>query len=283
MGRSPKDIEDQITYPLSIALQAVPGSKSVRGKSMFGFSFVQVTFDDDVDFYWARSRVAEQLTTVSGSLPEDVTPTLGARCDRTGSDLLLRPSAARRAWTLPSFDRSRISSSSIRCSPWKVSPKLRRLAATYGNTRSKSIRTSCAITTFRLARSSKPSKRPTLTSVQRRLKPAAWSSSSAAKGFIGSGKTEPETIDQIKNTVVITRRGVPVRVGDLAQVQTGPAFRRGALDFNGQEAVGGVVVMRYGENPREVIERVKGQGGFSRVGTGRNQDPRYLRPHCADR
>ena len=76
MGRSPKDIEDQITYPLSIALQAVPGSKSVRGKSMFGFSFVQVTFDDDVDFYWARSRVAEQLTTVSGSLPEDVTPTL---------------------------------------------------------------------------------------------------------------------------------------------------------------------------------------------------------------
>ena len=76
MGRSPKDIEDQITYPLSIALQAVPGSKSVRGKSMFGFSFVQVTFDDDVDFYWARSRVAEQLTTVGGSLPDDVTPTL---------------------------------------------------------------------------------------------------------------------------------------------------------------------------------------------------------------
>ena len=75
-GRSPKDMEDQITYPLSIALQAVPGSKSVRGKSMFGFSFVQVTFDDDVDFYWARSRVAEQLTTVSGSLPEGVTPTL---------------------------------------------------------------------------------------------------------------------------------------------------------------------------------------------------------------
>src|SRR5210317_791741 len=75
-GRSPKDVEDQITYPLSIALQAVPGSKSVRGKSMFGFSFVQVTFDDDVDFYWARSRVAEQLTTVGGSLPEDVIPTL---------------------------------------------------------------------------------------------------------------------------------------------------------------------------------------------------------------
>ncbi|MHC4179506.1 MAG: efflux RND transporter permease subunit, partial [Planctomycetota bacterium] len=62
MGRSPKDMEEQITYPLSVALQAVPGAKSVRGKSMFGFSFVQVTFGDEVDFYWARSRVAEQLT-----------------------------------------------------------------------------------------------------------------------------------------------------------------------------------------------------------------------------
>ena len=77
LGRSPKDIEDQITYPLSVALQAVPGSKSVRGKSMFGFSFVQVTFGDGVDFYWARSRVSEQLTTVAGTLPEGVTPRLG--------------------------------------------------------------------------------------------------------------------------------------------------------------------------------------------------------------
>ena len=73
-GRSPKDVEDQITYPLSVALQAVPGSQSVRGKSMFGFSFVQVTFADGVDFYWARSRVAEQLTTVVSSLPEGVSP-----------------------------------------------------------------------------------------------------------------------------------------------------------------------------------------------------------------
>ena len=75
-GRSPKDMEFQITYPLSIALQSVPGAESVRGKSMFGFSFVQVTFADDVDFYWARSRVAEQLTTVSNQLPEGVTPRL---------------------------------------------------------------------------------------------------------------------------------------------------------------------------------------------------------------
>ena len=77
------------------------------------------------------------------------------------------------------------------------------------------------------------------------------------KGFVGSGKTESETIEQIEQTVVAARDGVPVRVRDLAEVQLGPAFRRGALDFNGSEAVGGVVVMRYGENPREVIQRVK--------------------------
>lgn len=77
------------------------------------------------------------------------------------------------------------------------------------------------------------------------------------KGFIGSGKTEQETIEQIEDTVVVTREGIPITVGQLANVQTGPAFRRGALDFNGSEAVGGVVVMRYGENPRDVIDRLK--------------------------
>ena len=86
-GRSPKDMEDQITYPLSVALQAVPGSKSVRGKSMFGFSFVQVTFDDGVDFYWARSRVVEQLTTVSGDRKS-------TRLNSSHTDISRMPSSA---------------------------------------------------------------------------------------------------------------------------------------------------------------------------------------------
>ena len=75
-GRSPKDIEDQVTYPLSVALQSVSGAESVRGKSMFGFSFVQVTFADDIDFYWARSRVAEQLLTIGNQLPSGASPLL---------------------------------------------------------------------------------------------------------------------------------------------------------------------------------------------------------------
>ena len=81
-GRSPKDIEDQVTYPLSVSLSAVPGAESVRGKSMFGNSFVQVTFKDDIDFYWARSRVSEQLGAAASQLPEGVIPQLGP--DATG-------------------------------------------------------------------------------------------------------------------------------------------------------------------------------------------------------
>ncbi len=76
-GRSPKDVEDQVTYPLSVALLTVPHAESVRGKSMFGYSFVQITFSDGTDFYWARSRVLERLGTATATLPEGVTPTLG--------------------------------------------------------------------------------------------------------------------------------------------------------------------------------------------------------------
>ena len=93
-GRSPKDVEDQITYPLSVALQAVPGARNVRGKSMFGFSFVQVTFADNVDFYWARSRVAEQLTTVSGIAARRGHTEARPRRHRAGADLLLRAGTA---------------------------------------------------------------------------------------------------------------------------------------------------------------------------------------------
>ena len=154
-GRSPRDIEDQITYPLSIALQAVPGSQSVRGKSMFGFSFVQVTFKDHVDFYWARSRVAEQLATVTGSLPDDATPTLAPDSTALGqifyyvlegppgmdlatmAVLLVRlsapprpsiwrssgePMAARRAWSRPLTSAGR--SRALKYGPLEVPPRI---------------------------------------------------------------------------------------------------------------------------------------------------------------
>ena len=256
MGRSPKDMEDQVTYPLSIALQAVPGSKNVRGKSMFGFSFVQVTFDDDVDFYWARSRVAEQLTTVAGSLPEGVTPTLAPDATALGQIYyyVLKPPdgmdlAELRSkqdffikYALQSVDGvAEVASIGgyIRQYQIEIDPdKLR-----YHNIPLNTV--VAAVKASNIDVGAKTVESGGMEYIVR------------GKGFIGAGQTEAETIDQIRETVVLTRDGVPIRIRDLAQVQTGPAFRRGALDHNGSEAVGGVVVMRYGENPRDVIERVK--------------------------
>lgn len=256
MGRSPKDIEDQITYPLSIALQAVPGSKSVRGKSMFGFSFVQVTFDDSIDFYWARSRVTEQLTTVSGTLPDGVTPVLAPDATALGQIyyyVLEAPDGTDLAelrsrqdyfvkYSLQSVDGvAEVASIGGYVKQYQVEvdpDQLRYHKVTLGK----------VIESVKAANIDVGAKT---------VESGGMEFIVRGTGFIGSGKTESETIVQIEDTVVVTRKGIPIRVKDLAKVQTGPAFRRGALDFNGKEAVGGVVVMRYGENPRAVIQRVK--------------------------
>ncbi|MEK6238536.1 MAG: efflux RND transporter permease subunit, partial [Planctomycetales bacterium] len=256
MGRSPKDMEDQITYPLSIALQSVPGSKSVRGKSMFGVSFVQVTFDDNVDFYWARSRVSEQLTTVSGSLPEGVTPVLAPDATALGQVYyyVLEPPEG--------MDLAELRSKQdffIKYSLQSVDG-VAEVASIGGYVRQYQIEVDPDKLRYHNIPLSKVIDSVKASNIDVGAKTVESSGMEfivRGKGFIGSGKTESETIGQINDTVILTRNGVPVRVRDLAQVQTGPAFRRGALDFNGREAVGGVVVMRHGENPREVVERVK--------------------------
>jgi Cu(I)/Ag(I) efflux system membrane protein CusA/SilA len=255
-GRSPKDMEDQITYPLSIALQAVPGSNSVRGKSMFGFSFVQVTFDDDVDFYWARSRVSEQLTTVAGSLPDGVTPTLGPDATALGQIYYYALEAP------PGMDLAELRSKQdffIKYSLQSVDG-VAEVASIGGYVRQYQIEVDPDKLRYHnipLGKVIDAVKASNIDVGAKTVESGGMEFIVRGRGFIGAGKTESETIEQIENTVVITRDGVPVRIRDLARVQTGPAFRRGALDLNGREAVGGVVVMQYGENPRDVIERVK--------------------------
>ena len=255
-GRSPKDIEDQITYPLSIALQAVPGAESVRGKSMFGFSFVQVTFADSVDFYWARSRVAEQLTTVGGSLPDDVTPTLAPDATALGQIfyyVLIPPEgmdlAEQRSkqdffikYALQSVEGvAEVASIGGYQRQYQIDVNPDRL-------RYQNLTLGAVLDSVRAANMEVGAKTVESGGMEYLIR---------GKGFLGSGRTTTETIDQIEQTVIASRDGVPVRVRDVADVQLGPAFRRGALDYNGSESVGGVVVMRYGENPREVIDRVK--------------------------
>ncbi len=256
MGRSPKDVEDQITYPLSVALQAVPGSQSVRGKSMLGFSFVQVTFDDNVDFYWARSRVTEQLMTVSGSLPDGVTPTLAPDSTALGQIYyyVLDPPAGIDLAELRTkqdfFIKYALQSVEGVAEVASIGGYVRQyqIDVDPDQLRYHNIPLGKVIDAVKASNIDVGAKTVEVNGMEFIVR---------GKGFIGTGKSESETTEQINNTVVITRDGVPVRIRDLAQVQTGPAFRRGALDYNGREAVGGVVVMRYGENPREVIERVK--------------------------
>ncbi len=255
-GRSPKDVEDQITYPLSSNLQTVPGAKSVRGKSMFGFSFVQVTFADDVDFYWARSRVAEQLSTASGTLPKGVTPQLAPDATALGQIYyyVLEPP--------PGMDLAELRSKQdffIKYALQSVEG-VAEVASIGGYVKQYQIEVDPDALRFHeipLGKVIQAVEESNIDVGAKTVESGGMEYLVRGRGFIGAGKTELETLEQIEQTVILTRDGVPVRVRDVAQVQTGPAFRDGALDFNGSEAVGGVVVMRYRENPREVIRRVK--------------------------
>ncbi len=255
-GRSPKDVEDQVTYPLSIALQAVPGSQSVRGKSMFGFSFVQVTFEDGVDFYWARSRVAEQLTTVTSSLPEGTTPTLAPDATALGQVYYYVLDAP------PGVDLAELRSMQdfhVKYALQSVEG-VAEVASIGGYVRQYQVEVDPNKLRYHRLPLNKviaAVKAANIDVGAKTVEAGGMEFIVRGRGFIGSGKTEAETIEQIEQTVVMVRDDVPLTVADVAAVQTGPAFRRGALDLNGAEAVGGVVVMRYGENPRRVIERVK--------------------------
>ncbi len=256
MGRSPKDVEDQITYPLSVALQTVPGAKSVRGKSMFGFSFVQVTFADNVDFYWARSRVAERLSTVATTLPDEAAPTLAPDATALGQIFyyVLEPP--------PGVDLAELRSKQdffVKFALQSVEG-VAEVASIGGHVRQYQIDVDPDQLRYHrmpLSEVIAAVKNSNIDVGAKTVEQGGMEFLVRGRGFIGSGKTEAETIEQIEDTVVATRDGVPITVKQLAQVQVGPAFRRGALDYNGSEAVGGVVVMRYGENPRAVIERVK--------------------------
>ncbi len=256
-GQSPKDVEDQLTYPLSVALQAVPGARSVRGKSMFGFSFVQVTFDDHTDFYWARSRVAEQLLSLpTGKIPKGVTPVLGP--DATGLGQIfyyvLDPP--------PGIDLAELRSKQdyvIKLALESVDG-VAEVASIGGYVRQYQVEVDPDLLRYHRIPLQKLLDSVRAANAEVGAKTVETSGMEylvRGKGFLGSGKTDEETIAQIGNTVVQTQGGVPIRVRDLATVQTGPAFRQGALDLNGSEAVGGVVVMRYRENPRKVIQNVK--------------------------
>ncbi len=255
-GRSPKDIEDQITYPLSVALQSVAGAESVRGKSMFGFSFVQVTFADDIDFYWARSRVSEQLSTVGGQLPPGTSPVLAPDATALGQIYyyVLDPP--------PGMNLAEVRSKQDYVVKYALQSVdgVAEVASIGGYVKQYQIEIDpdkLRIHELTLSKVLSAVRDSNIDVGAKTIESSGMEYLVRGIGFIGAGKTQAETIEQIEQTVVATKNSLPVTIRDVAAVQIGPAFRRGALDWNGSEAVGGVVVMRYGENPRQVIERVK--------------------------
>src|SRR6056297_2507294 len=256
-GRSPKDIEDQVTYPLSVSLLAVPGAESVRGKSMFGYSFVQVTFQDNIDFYWARSRVSEQLGSATSQLPDGVTPQLGP--DATGLGqiyyYILRPPEQ----GMNLADLRSLQDFVVKYELQAVEG-VSEVASIGGYVRQYQIEVDPDKLRFHNVSLDKLAMAIDESNVDVGAKTVETTGMEfivRSKGFLGSDGDKDKAVEDVEDTVIMQRDGVPVRVRDIARVQIGPDFRRGALDYNGAEAVGGVVVMRYGENPRVVIDRVK--------------------------
>jgi Cu(I)/Ag(I) efflux system membrane protein CusA/SilA len=247
-GRSPKDIEDQITYPLSVSLLAVPGAESVRGKSLFGYSFVQVTFADEVDFYWARSRVAEQLGTAASKLPEGVTPQLGP--DATGLGqvyyyVLVPPESGMNLADLRSLQDFVIKYE------LQAVEGVSEVASIGGYVRQYQIEVDPDRLRYHripLDAVATAIRRSNLDVGAKTVETSGMEFIVRGRGFLGTDGDAAKAITDIENAVIQQREGIPLRIRDVAQVQ---------LDYNGTEAVGGVVVMRYGENPREVIEQVK--------------------------
>ncbi len=255
-GRSPKDVEDQVTYPLSVSMLAVPDAESVRGKSLFGYSFVQVTFKDSTDFYWARSRVAEQLGTAAALLPEGVVPTLGP--DATGLGQVLY-------YTLeppPGMNLAELRSLQDFVVKYELQavPGVSEVASVGGYVRQYQIEIDPDKLRFHnipLNQVIDAVRKSNIDVGAKTVESGGMEFIIRGRGFIGAEQSTEKAVGDIEQTVIRSEEGVPIRIRDLGRVQLGPEFRRGAIDLNGVEAVGGVVVMRFGENPRKVIDRVK--------------------------
>ncbi|MGH8042912.1 MAG: efflux RND transporter permease subunit, partial [Rudaea sp.] len=251
-GQAPQVVQDQVTYPLETALLAVPGATVVRGYSFFGDSFVYVIFKDGTDLYWARSRVLEYLDQVSASLPADAHPSLGpdatgvgwvyeyALIDKTGKHDLAQLTSLQdwflkfQLQTVPGVAEVATAGGMVRQYQVVVDPdKLR----AYG------------ITLDRVKTAISNANHETGGAV---IELAEAEYMVRASGYIKGIK------DLLQIPLTTDRNGTPVQLKDVAQVRLGPQIRRGITELNGQgEVVGGVIVMRYGENAQKVIDGVK--------------------------
>lgn len=249
-GQAPQVVEDQVTYPLTTAMLAVPFAKVVRGYSFFGYSFVYIIFEDGTDMYWARSRVLEYLNYVSGRLPSGVTPTLGP--DATGVGWVYE-------YILMSDQHDLAQLRSIQ--DWFLRyeltsvPGVAEVASVGGFVKQYQVIID-------------PNKLLAFNIPLQKVKMAIQRSNSDVGGrlvemaeteFMVRGLGYIKSIEDLKNIPLgVNREGTPILLSSLATIKIGPELRRGLTDLNGTgEVVGGIIVMRYGENALEVIKNVK--------------------------
>lgn len=247
-GRSPKEVEDQVTYPLSVNLQGLAGIKAIRATSEFGFSMVNIIFEDHVDFYFARQRILERLSTAANFLPASVVPYLAPDANALGQIF----------WYTVEGDQQdlgqlrAIQDWFIRYQLYSV-PGVAEVASVGGFPVEYQIDVD-------------PNKLRSYGVTLGQLDEAVARSNASVGGrVIQKGGSEYlvrssgwiNSLADVETIVVKSDRGTPVFVRDLATVQFGSTQRRNTLEKNGGEAVGGVVLMRYGENPLAVTDRIK--------------------------
>ncbi|HZG24075.1 MAG TPA: efflux RND transporter permease subunit [Chitinophagaceae bacterium] len=249
MGRSPQLIEDQVTYPLVSNLQGIAKVRNIRGTSMFGMSFVYIVFDDDADVYWARSRVLERLNYAQRLLPEGITPTLGPEGTGVGHIFWYTLRAKR----MDLGEQRALQDWYVKFALQTV-PGVAEVASFGGFEKQYQI----IINPLRLQYYG-----ISMMDVMNKVK--------ASNNDVGGRKFEMSDMayiirglgylksrEDVENISVSNNNGVPIRVKDLGSVQMGSDLRLGIFDSNGEgEVVGGIVVMRYGQNAEQVIRAVK--------------------------
>jgi Cu(I)/Ag(I) efflux system membrane protein CusA/SilA len=249
-GQAPQVVEDQVTYPLTTRMLSVPGAKTVRGYSFFGYSFVYIIFEDGTDLYWARSRVLESLSTLSGRLPKGVNPTLGP--DATGVGWVYEY-----ALTSDRHDLQQLRS----IQDWFLRYELTsvdgvsEVASLGGFVKEYQV----LVDPNKLSAYKMPISELMMAIEKNNLDVGGGAIESGETEYVLRSRGYIKSVEDIRNIVVMaTPEGTPILVRDLAEVRIGPEMRRGVAELDGLgEVVGGIVVMRFGENALATIENVK--------------------------
>ncbi len=257
MGRSPQDIEDQISYPLTTYMLGIPGVKSIRSSSIFGFSSIFIIFEEDIEFYWSRSRILEKLSSLpSGLLPEGVQPALGPDATALGQVYW---------YTLEGRDKDGNPTGG-----WDLHEirSVQDFYVKYGLNATEGVSDVASIGGFvqeyqidvnpdALKAYNIPLHK-VMQAVQKSNRDVGAKTIEINQAeYLVRGLGYVKNVEDLEKAVVAVSQNSPVRIKDIGMVSLGPASRRGALDKDGAEVVGGVVVARYGANPLQVINNVK--------------------------